>query len=848
MKTIQALLSELETKNDVISKFQLGYLYDKGELVYQDDAKAFEYYQQAAAIDVSEQSSITIKYKIFALHSLGLMYFYGRGVAENKQRGLEIIKQIAKKGHAEANYFLGNIYATGDGVKQNYQESEKHYLLAAEKNHAEAQFNLGKLYFEKLINNISEKNSEVIAKKYFELAKKNGCVQAENYLKDLVSFWPSEDWDLLLKPNDCKLSSKLLEEGLVPTGPFAAQASQAYGNKNKKLIREELKMLVTESERMFVHGTKEFALEELLEKYQETFKTSIDKNLIIWLNMIVEQGLNYGHYIMGYYYAQEMRRHSFKLKKIFDELEKNNVYTDEKNISNESALSKKDYKNIYIYYILQYVRASSYLKRALLGGMECAKGILNELNAYKKHLNYIDFYWHNLYELCLMSELLDKDTIENGKIYVQENAIKRATVLNSKPVFEYKYILKDLQGKKKEGSVLYGEEDYRGTFTKQILNDEKSTILEIISRQGYIRNPKKYEYKIYPWSDCLSELEPYTELAFSNYSTLAKEDDDLFEKIQAIVEAVRLFNQKNHSKKIISVLPDDLESLLLQHINNNDLDEYKRWVALLIDKQQVSHFHMLFCERAIETKRLDIVQRLFMLESFDINSVITKLKMTPLEFLIDQGDVEGLQQLIITRKDLDINLNNPLLQAVLGEQVDVVALLLSHPAINVNAGKELGGPSPLWLAAKHGLLEVLQELLMHPKLYVNYQCSKLCAKETEFLKEIGKDKMNVREVALCYQHQEVIDLLQAHKQTLLRRRAAEQQQNVHAVEPAVNATNGPGDRRPANLHFMFANYQQQQKFGDPASSSLAANQPFESDNTEIGNVVPMSPLRAKLGT
>ena len=66
-------------------------------------------------------------------------------------------------------------------------------MLAAEKNHAEAQFNLGKLYFEKLINSVSDKNSETMAKKYFQLAKKHGCTKAENYLKDLVSFWPSED-------------------------------------------------------------------------------------------------------------------------------------------------------------------------------------------------------------------------------------------------------------------------------------------------------------------------------------------------------------------------------------------------------------------------------------------------------------------------------------------------------------------------------------------------------------------------------------------------------------------------------------------------------------------------------
>lgn len=468
-------------------------------------------------------------------------------------------------------------------------------------------------------------------------------------------------------------------------------------------------------------------------------------------------------------------------------------------------MQASDYKNIYIYYILQYVRTSHNLKRAFVGGIGSAQEDLNELKAYRKYLNRIDSYCYDFYDFCLMSELSDQTNPEDGKIYLEEEG----TRCNNSKSFKYKYIFKDLDGNKKEGELTIDKE----TFTKQILDDEKPRIFQKISDRSDL-TPKIYHYralcKISPY-----ELEPSTNKAFNKYSALAREDDALFEKIQAIVGAITLFNKNNHKMDVLpSVLPESLDPLL-QFINSNNIEEYKRWSSLFLNQQQILNFHMLFCDRAIETNRIDILQELFFLESFDINCVIPKLKMTPLELMIEQGKTEVVKQLL-KRKALDVNFNNPLLKAVSEEQTDIVILLLSHPNVDVNASNEISGANPLWLAAKHGFLEIVQELLDHPAISVNYQCGKLSNRELKFLEFINKKKMSVQEVAECYDRQDIVDLLQSHKKTASIKRAESRQSNM-SNQATHSSLNSNHQNNSPQVHFMFRGAQSQQKGFNPSN-------------------------------
>ena len=172
----------------------------------------------------------------------------------------------------------------------------------------------------------------------------------------------------------------------------------------------------------------------------------------------------------------------------------------------------------------------------------------------------------------------------------------------------------------------------------------------------------------------------------------------------------------------------------------------------------------------VNLKRWDLVKKLLSLESFmDVNAEILDLNMSPLEFMVEQGDVFATSKLL-NRPNIDVNLNYPLLKAVIEGQTEIVILLLSHPDIEVNANLELGGPNPLWIAAKYGFSEIVKELLLHPDICIDYKCEKLLPKELDTLKDTGRRKMSAQEVALCYKHQDIIKIIEEHKRLLELRR------------------------------------------------------------------------------
>jgi TPR repeat protein len=59
---------------------------------------------------------------------------------------LDLLKQHAEQGDAEAQFNLGVMYDNGDGVAQNYAEAVRWYRLAAKQGYAVAQNYLGAMY------------------------------------------------------------------------------------------------------------------------------------------------------------------------------------------------------------------------------------------------------------------------------------------------------------------------------------------------------------------------------------------------------------------------------------------------------------------------------------------------------------------------------------------------------------------------------------------------------------------------------------------------------------------------------------------------------------------------------
>ena len=77
-----------------------------------------------------------------AQNTLGWMYDYGHGVEENDAEAVKWYRRAAEQGNAIAQNNLGKMYEHGIGVSQNDEEAIKWYRSAADLGHAEARQNL----------------------------------------------------------------------------------------------------------------------------------------------------------------------------------------------------------------------------------------------------------------------------------------------------------------------------------------------------------------------------------------------------------------------------------------------------------------------------------------------------------------------------------------------------------------------------------------------------------------------------------------------------------------------------------------------------------------------------------
>ena len=105
---------ELETKRteanqrDVISQYQLGFIYDEGEGVPQDFKQAVYWYEKSANHGDRE-----------AQYHLGVMFDHGRGVPQDYKQAVYWYKKSADQGIARAQYNLGVMHFLGHGVEKD---------------------------------------------------------------------------------------------------------------------------------------------------------------------------------------------------------------------------------------------------------------------------------------------------------------------------------------------------------------------------------------------------------------------------------------------------------------------------------------------------------------------------------------------------------------------------------------------------------------------------------------------------------------------------------------------------------------------------------------------------------
>jgi TPR repeat protein len=110
-----------------------------------------------------------------AEYTLGVMYEVGEGVPQDYGEALKWYRLAADQGYAHAQYYFGRMYDNGRGVAQDYGEALKWYRLAANQGYANAQFSLGSMYADG--HGVAQDYAE--AMKWYRLAANQGLAMAQ---------------------------------------------------------------------------------------------------------------------------------------------------------------------------------------------------------------------------------------------------------------------------------------------------------------------------------------------------------------------------------------------------------------------------------------------------------------------------------------------------------------------------------------------------------------------------------------------------------------------------------------------------------------------------------------------
>lgn len=150
-----AVIEAGATKGQADAMSTLGWMYETGKGVAEDDAKAASLYRAAiargdsfgqwrmgvmidegAAPGSAEQAVALFRQAAAqksagATASLGVMHATGRGVARDYEAAMRYYQAAARMGSAHGIEGIGVLYANGQGVERNMGEALAHWMVAA---------------------------------------------------------------------------------------------------------------------------------------------------------------------------------------------------------------------------------------------------------------------------------------------------------------------------------------------------------------------------------------------------------------------------------------------------------------------------------------------------------------------------------------------------------------------------------------------------------------------------------------------------------------------------------------------------------------------------------------------
>jgi len=145
-------LTDAADAGDPMAQFQLGLMYESGEGVTQDKAKAFNLFSEIA--DQHADAAPRGTEADIVAHSFVKMGEYYRdglpeaGVAKDEGTSIKLLLHAATYfGDADAQFRVGELYLDKAGLGDNPMQSARWLSLAARKGHVPAQARLGDLLF-----------------------------------------------------------------------------------------------------------------------------------------------------------------------------------------------------------------------------------------------------------------------------------------------------------------------------------------------------------------------------------------------------------------------------------------------------------------------------------------------------------------------------------------------------------------------------------------------------------------------------------------------------------------------------------------------------------------------------
>lgn len=122
-------------QGDVIAQSKLGYLYDTGRIIAENNTLARVWYEKAL-----------VQGDMDAAVNLGVMYQNGDGVSVDDAQALKQFAQAAQAGHAVGQVNLGIMYQFGRATDVDYEKALYWYQEAARKNNSDAFMGIGDIY------------------------------------------------------------------------------------------------------------------------------------------------------------------------------------------------------------------------------------------------------------------------------------------------------------------------------------------------------------------------------------------------------------------------------------------------------------------------------------------------------------------------------------------------------------------------------------------------------------------------------------------------------------------------------------------------------------------------------